>query len=403
MNSKTPWSRRALLQGIGYASALGVLNKLVPAEKVTRQDLGYANSRFGFAYVASAGNSKIPADDAAGIDVFEVNDDAWKWKQRVSSPAPVSLTLHPNQQVLYVANEVDEHEGLPRGTVEAYRVDAHDGTLALINRQSLSLSAIRPRHLAISPDGNYLVVAIHGGGAFNLLPIQTDGAIGRVTQILKEVGAGPHPIHQTSAHPYTVMFDAGGQHLLTTDEGCDRINVFAFRNGRIFRTVQALCMAASGPGHFAILPSGNFLYVFNRLNRSIDAYRWQAHIAEMKHEQHVPLSSTITSDEGQPLVLSSSGKFLYSAFGGEGILLWGVDPVNGNLSLLQQWKLKSRSLISPRLSSDDQYLYVIDIQKQEVLSFAVHVENGELGSALVVAKTVLPKSLIMKSGSVTLS
>ena len=44
-------------------------------------------------------------------------------------PAPrlPAFCLSPAQRTLYVANEVDVHEGLPRGTVEAFHVDPLDG------------------------------------------------------------------------------------------------------------------------------------------------------------------------------------------------------------------------------------------------------------------------------------
>ena len=88
-----------------------------------------------------------------------------------SSAAPSSLALDASERFLYAVNEVDEYEGLPSGTVEAYAIDAADGTLTFVNRQSLSLSATAPRHAAVSPDGRSLVVAVHGGGAYNVLPL----------------------------------------------------------------------------------------------------------------------------------------------------------------------------------------------------------------------------------------
>ena len=107
------------------------------------------------------------------------------------SRAPACLLLSPAQRTLYVANEVDVHEGLPRGTVEAYRVDPLDGRLTLLARRPLSLSATRPRHMALSPDGKLLAVAAYGGGIYNLLPIAEDGSIGSPSSIYKEAGCGP--------------------------------------------------------------------------------------------------------------------------------------------------------------------------------------------------------------------
>ena len=389
MRRDTLWSRRAFLQGIGYTSGIGLLHKIAPVSKIpgtTRSDVAPKN---GFAYVGSADGV-----GTSGIHVFEIRGDQWKWKQSIPSCSPVSLLLHPNQQSLYVVNEVDEHEGLPRGTVEAYRIDAHDGSLALMNRQPLSLSGIKPRHTAVSPDGNYLVVAIHGGGAYNVLPLAHDGAVQRVSQIMKEVGAGTHPHYQASAHPHTVAFDATGQYLLATDEGCDRINLFTFQNGRMMRTRQTLSQPASGPGHLATHPSGNFFYVSNTLDRSIDCYRC-ANEAEIRHEQRIATHSKTASGETQQIVIPSSGRNLYAA-SDEGISVWEIDPITGKLSAIQQWRIKNRSLRALILSSDHQHLLVADSSQHELLSVPIHAESGKLGAPSIVAIAISATSLAVK-------
>src|ERR1035437_4093863 len=120
---------------------------------------------------------------------------------------PSCLTLQPSRKFLYAVNEIDEYQGLPTGTVEAYSIDARDGRLTLLNRQPLSLSATAPRHLAISPDGSKLIVAVHGGGSYNVLPLHTDGSLERVSGILKEVGSGPAQERQHASHPQMVLFD----------------------------------------------------------------------------------------------------------------------------------------------------------------------------------------------------
>ena len=88
-----------------------------------------------------------------GIAVFDLRGGRWRQLGVVASAAPSSLALDAGERFLYAVNEVDEYEGLPSGTVEAYAIDAADGNLKLVNRQKLSLSATAPRHAAVSPDG----------------------------------------------------------------------------------------------------------------------------------------------------------------------------------------------------------------------------------------------------------
>jgi 6-phosphogluconolactonase len=389
MRRDTPWSRRAFLQGIGYTSGIGLLHKITPVNKIPGAAHSGMAPKTGFAYVGSADEV-----GTSGIHILEIRGDHWKWKQSIPSRSPVSLLLHPNQQSLYVVNEVDEHEGLPRGTVEAYRIDAHDGSLALMNRQPLSLSGIKPKHAAVSPDGNYLIVAIHGGGAYNVLPLAPDGSVQRVSQILKEIGGGTHPVYQASAHPHTVAFNATGQYLLATDAGCDRINLFTFQNGRMMRIGQTLSQPVSGPGHLAMHPSGKFFYVSNMLDGSIDCYRC-ANEKEMHREQRIAIHTKTAAREAQHIVISSSGRNLYAA-SDECILVWEIDPITGKLSAFQQRSMTNRSLRTLILSPDHEHLLAADSSRHELLSIPVHAESGKLGAASIVANAIPFTSLAVK-------
>jgi 6-phosphogluconolactonase len=150
--------------------------------------------------------------------------------QRVASGQPSFLTVDHARNLLFAVNEIDEYEGLPTGSVESYAVAPESGLIELLSRRPLALSAIRPRHLAISPDGKYMVVAVYGGGAYNVLAIEADGKIGALVHVFKEIGLG------ASAHPHSVVFHPSGQFVVGTDLGCDRNSVFAFDNGRLSRS-----------------------------------------------------------------------------------------------------------------------------------------------------------------------
>ncbi|HEX4773528.1 MAG TPA: beta-propeller fold lactonase family protein [Bryobacteraceae bacterium] len=180
--------------------------------------------------------------------------------------------LHPSGRFLFAINDVDNYQGLPTGFVEAFAIELRSGHLALINRQALSLSSTFPRHCAVSPDGNHMVVAAYGGGTYNVLPIQADGALGRVSQIIKEIGRGADPVKQASAHPHSVVFHPSGRFLISTDFGSDRVNVFQFENGKMIRVLQKSAAAGSGPAHIAMSADGFALTVSHELRPLVTRY-----------------------------------------------------------------------------------------------------------------------------------
>jgi hypothetical protein len=207
------WTRREFLRG---AAGVVALQAGVPASPQ-------------FAYVASGARS---------LHVFRMRGEAWAEIQHVPSHEPAYVLLSPDSQMLYVANDVEDHEGLPRGTVEAFHIDPLKGRLTSSGKIPLSLSATRPRHMALSPDGKLLAVAAYGGGVYNLLPVAKDGSLGQPCGIFKDAGCGPNTSEQGSAHPHTLTFDADGRHLLSSDFGSDRLNVFAVEGGRVSRRMQ---------------------------------------------------------------------------------------------------------------------------------------------------------------------
>ena len=76
------------------------------------------------------------------------------------SAHPSGFAIDSYRQRLFVANDINEYQGLPAGSVESYAIDPATGQIELRDRRPLSLSATGPKHLAISPAGTHLVVAI---------------------------------------------------------------------------------------------------------------------------------------------------------------------------------------------------------------------------------------------------
>jgi 6-phosphogluconolactonase (cycloisomerase 2 family) len=306
MTHPTLWNRRTFLQRLGYFSGFGVVcprtSWSLSTDKTQLQEQRPVGGRTRpfFAYVGSWEH---------GIQVFSVDKNAWRLSQTIGSNKPSCLTLHPSRKFIYAANEIDNYEGLPTGTVEAYSIDGRDGRLTLLNRQPLSLSAIAPRYLVVSPDASRLIVAVHGGGSYNLLPIRKDGYLERVSGILKEVGSGPDRERQSTAHPQMALFDSSQHHLIGTDLGSDRLNVFILANDRLTVAQRRLTEPGSGPHFLALHPSGRLLYVVNELNASISCFDYDAargRILDRLHQQSLHTASHPRGTTAVALAMHSS-------------------------------------------------------------------------------------------------
>jgi 6-phosphogluconolactonase len=298
--------RRRFLQIAGSASLLSAVGGR----------LGWASTA-EFAYIG--------AENA--IHVYSISTgERFHKRQTISSARPVGLAISRGK--LYVANGVTQYGNLPRGSVEAYAIDATNGRLELLNRAPLSLSGTSPWELAVARNGRSVVVAVHGGGAYNVLPLDEDGRLGRVSGILKETGSGPHPL-QATAHPSAVMFDREGR-VLTADQGSDKLTVLALSNGEL--TVSSRCEvpAGSGPSSMVLHPDGRRVYVAHALNGSISSLAYEAPgILDCKQTVWASATGDVAA-----LAIHPSGEVLYSSHGRE-LQTWriadngGLEPLPG--------------------------------------------------------------------------
>lgn len=405
--------RRAVMQWIGGASALGALTPMVPAGAQT-PDTGAAATTAStapaprFAYVgtytsdAPGGTAGGPA--SKGIYVLAIRDGSWTPVQTVASANPSFLAVHPSRRFLYAINEIDTYQGLPTGTAEAYAIDANDGRLTLLNRQPLSLSGVVPAHLAVSPDGRALAVALYGGGAYNVLPIEADGRLGKVSGIEKETGTGPDAQRQESPHPHMVLFDGTGQRLLATDLGTDRINAFTLADGQLALLGRTAVAPGSGPRHLALHPSQRFLYVVNELDATVAGFGYDAASGKVG-EQRQRVSTVPEGYTGQKnaaaLVMHPSGQFLYASNRrlksdhpmADSIAVFRIDASNGALTPLQHWSEDLRFPRALAMTPGGSHLYALSQKGDTLLRLRIDPASGKLDQPVQVAQVPTPVCL----------
>jgi 6-phosphogluconolactonase (cycloisomerase 2 family) len=355
------WTRREFVRGAAGLVALPYLPSSSPS----------------FAYVSSG--------DGA-VHVFLVQGERWTKIQQISSPAPACVLLSPSQQTLYVANELEAHEGLPRGTVETFRIDPVDGRLTLSSRRPLSLSATRPRHMALSSDGKVLAVAAYGGGIYNLFSVAEDGSLGRPAGIFKDAGCGGDPQRQGAPHPHSLLFDSSGWRLLASDFGSDRLSVFAVEDGRLQRLAQRPTGRGSGPGATVLHPGGSWLYALHELEGTLACYRYDAvsgTVSELIQRLSVAASSAGT------LAMHPSGRMLYTSQE-----VWQIEAESGKLRRTRR-VLANATQISA--APDGGSVYILDGGTGSIYRLPADRVTGELHSKTRVAWVSAPKSIAIRT------
>jgi 6-phosphogluconolactonase (cycloisomerase 2 family) len=260
-------------------------------------------------------------------------------------------------------------------------MDSATGRLEQKNVVPLSLSATAPRDLAVSPDGCSLIVAVHGGGAYNLLRIEEDGQLGKVSSILKEIGSGPHP-SQSAAHPAAVVFDRAGR-VLAADQGSDRLSVLSIDRGALGVAGRWELAAGSGPTGMVLHPHGEQVYVAHALNGSISAFSYDATGAlHQNWTVHVQAAGDVAE-----LAMHPSGELLFSTHG-TGVQAWKA-AADGDLEPLSiNRQVKARKLYA--MPDCDSLLVLTD---DAVLRMKIDVQRGVLADPVVMASLPQPLSI----------
>lgn len=371
------WSRREFVQWMGYSSlaSAGMASSLLPV----------ANNRSHakFAYVA------VKDGREQGIHTYAAGARGWKKLERIESAKPVSLALSADRRFLYAVNEVDSHQGLPTGTVEAYAVGS-DGRLRLLNRRGLALSATNPRHAAITPDGRHVVVAVRGGGAYNVLPIGEDGSLGGVSGILKETGVERGGAGR-NAEPHMIAFDKAGR-VVSVDGGADRLNVFSLQEGQIESQERLALDPGCQPTEIAMHPEGDAVYVLRA--GGISSHRYETSTGRFSGVQQ--LSSHEVLEGSGTMAMHASGRFLYASKRGGGVSGWALS--NGGSSVAKGLGVQVAEmgeLHALALSPDGRSLVGLNRSKGLVQEAEIYAATGKLRSGRVLAQVDSPSSLAL--------
>lgn len=175
--------------------------------------------------------------------------------------SPSWLALHPTLPVLYAVNETAE------GAITAVAV-GEDGTLEALN--SLPTGGADPCHLAITPDGRFLLCANYSGGSLAAFALGPDGIPTVRTALVRHEGSGPHAERQEAAHVHMAVIDETGTLVSAVDLGTDEIRSYRLGDeGELIPLAVSTLPAGTGPRQLVRRPGTNHAYVVGELAASV--------------------------------------------------------------------------------------------------------------------------------------
>jgi 6-phosphogluconolactonase len=331
-----------------------------------------------------------------GIHVYQVNaaGDLWTEVQHIGGlDNPSLFTLRRDQSVLYSV-----HGG--RNQVSAFSVDRTSGRLALLNQ--MDCQGNNPVDAALDPSERYLVVGNYGTGTVAVMPLQADGRLSPVSQLVTLKGTpGPDPVQQSSSHPHAVIFSPDGAHVIVPDKGFDKTFLFWFAAGRLSPSEPASIGARPGaaPRHTTFHPSLPVLYVNNELDSTVTVFAWNAGgVTEAQVISTIPDGHDGRNTTAE-IAASPCGRFLYvSNRGQESIVLFQIAPETGRLTYAGYTPTGGRRPRFFALDPTAHRLYAANQDSDDITGFRIDPASGVPHPMGVVARTGSPSAISFVGG-----
>ncbi len=286
---------------------------------------------------------------SAGL--YQVEMDGASGAMRVVSQAtgfdPSYLALSPDERTLYAVEESVSGHGLTP-SVAAYAI-GESGGLRLRGR--LPIPGLSPCHVAVSPDGRWLVTSNYSDGSNTVVAVDHSAGLSHVVHQSVNAGSlGPHE-RQEAPHAHYAQFIGrrlDGWRVYSCDLGLDRIVPFELNGAtgqlQAISGEGASLPASAGPRHFADHPALQFLYAFGELDSTVYAYSKQPNansdnLIELDLVQIIP---TLPSDStgvnlGAAIKISpGEGVLTVSNRGQDSLVSFSINEQTGLLSPLSE-------------------------------------------------------------------
>ena len=216
-------------------------------------------------YVGTYESQKDPAIFAYTLDT---NTGTLTYKNSTAGiDSPSFLTIDKDQQRLYAISEAAESQGKIGGSVTAFSIQSPSAALTLLNRQPTN--GEDPCHITLDNSQRYLIVSNYTGGSICLYPLQTNGEIGELADMIQHNGSSHiHPDRQEKAHTHSATFDPSGEYVFVADLGQDKIVTYKLDAAaqKLIQVADTIMKPGAGPRHFTFHPSENYAYSINELD-----------------------------------------------------------------------------------------------------------------------------------------
>lgn len=303
----------------------------------------------------------------------ETGESTYTGMVKVNNPS--YLTPNADNTFIYA---VTENDGNP-SYANALAFNKSDGSLRLVNSQETNGSS--PCNIAIDTKNRFVVTANYGGGNISVFPIEVDGSLSPVSQIISFEGHSIDP-RQKSPHMHCVQFSPDGNYLFATDLGTDklyRMNINA--PGKVTCIDESSLVSfniapGSGPRHFVFHPTNKYMYLINEISGTVTAFTYKK--GALKTVQTIEADS-LHAQGSADIHISPDGNYLYASnrLKGDGVAIFSINSSNGKLTKIgyQPTGVHPRNFV---ITPNGKYLLIACRDSHLIQVFSIDPKTGLL-------------------------
>lgn len=321
-----------------------------------------------------------------GIYVYRFNaaNGELQWVSNTdSSTNPSFLAVSQNGKFVYAVNETGRERP---GQVSAFSFDKQNGTLSFVNQQQSG--GDDPCFISLDPQNRWAMVANYSGGSVAALPINKDGSLAPLSQLIQHTGSGANKQRQEKAHVHSAFFSPDYRYVLTPDLGTDKVMVYHF-NGSSKKPLSpanptfVASAPGSGPRHLAFHPNGHNAYLVEELTGTVRCFTYNNGV--LKSFQTI--ATHPAGFTGQPgsadIHISPDGKFLYASNRGteDNIAIFSIGA-NGGLTSVGYQAVRGSQPRNFMIDPTGKFLLVANQKTSNIVIFRRDLKTGLLQPTL---------------------
>ncbi|RYE17124.1 MAG: lactonase family protein [Sphingobacteriales bacterium] len=265
--------------------------------------------------------------------------------------------------------------------VSAFALEPKTGQLTFVNKQPVKGDAAC--YVSIDEDRKNIFVANYSSGSLAVLPLNKDGSILPLSQLVQGKGSGANKQRQEGPHAHGAFLSPDEKYLLHTDLGTDKIHSYRYKSSQDepFTPASVTTVApGSGPRHLDFSPDKKHVYVVEELTADVTVFDYDN--GKLNQTQTITmLAPGFKGGVGAADIhVSPDGRYLYASNRGDvnNIVVYSIAPETGLLTFVERKPTMGRAPRNFVIDPTGNFILIANQDTNTVFVFKLDKATGQL-------------------------